>query len=349
VVTAQYFDGSSARGQAVQLRIEGDELVAELRGAAPAAAPLRWPLASVSWPERTRHGQRVVQLRGGGSLLASDSAAFDAWRRQSGAAEGWVVRVQQNWRATGAAVLALLLVLAGGYRWGVPLAGRALVQAVPQEVDRAVGEAAWQQIEPQWLKPTALSAARQEALRTAFAQAVRAGYPAGPAPAYELRFAAAAKAVGPNAFALPGGTLIVTDALVELLHDHDDTLVGVLAHELGHLRHRHGMRSLVQFALVGTVAALALGDFSTLLAGVPALLAQLAYSRDAEREADAEAARVLRAAGLSPAVMVVLFERLPAARREAQGAGLEAPVAFASHPMDEERMRFFRQAATGGP
>ncbi|OYU72188.1 MAG: hypothetical protein CFE45_40815, partial [Burkholderiales bacterium PBB5] len=45
-----------------------------------------------------------------------------------------------------------------------------------------------------------------------------------------------------NALALPGGTLIVTDAMVRLLADRPDVLVGVFGHELGHLQHRHGMR-----------------------------------------------------------------------------------------------------------
>jgi len=74
------------------------------------------------------------------------------------------------------------------------------------------------------------------------------------------------------------------------------------------------------------------------LAGVPALLAQAAYSRDAEREADAEAARLLHTAGLKPAAMVVLFERMAK-----QTAGrTKMPVSLASHPMDEERAAYFR-------
>jgi Zn-dependent protease with chaperone function len=123
----------------------------------------------------------------------------------------------------------------------------------------------------------------------------------------------------------------------------------VLAHEVGHVRHRHGMRMLVQFALLGTVTGLAIGDFSSLLAAVPALLGQMAYSRDFEREADAESVRLLRTAGISPDVMVAFFERVDAWRRskagQLVGADFDPGIAFSSHPADAERIAFFRAAA----
>jgi Zn-dependent protease with chaperone function len=344
MINAVFFDGRSALGQAVQLRVEQGMLLAD---GEPAAEPLgRWPLRAVQWPERTRHGQRVLHLPGGGSLQVADATAFDAWRRAQGVRESWVVRMQQHWPATLASALALVLVLAAGYRWGVPLAARTLLLAVPMSADEAVGSAALQGMQPRWLQASAVPAERQAQIRAAFAHAIDAAYRAGERPRWELRFHAAHKALGANALAFPGGHIVVTDAMVEMLAGHDDTLVGVLAHEMGHVRRRHGMQGVVQFALIGSATALALGDFSTLLAGMPALLAQLSYTRDAEREADAEAVRVLRAAGLSPAAMEVLFERL-AQRDDARGAEgqLQLPTALASHPLDKERIDFFRAAA----
>jgi predicted Zn-dependent protease len=96
------------------------------------------------------------------------------------------------------------------------------------------------------------------------------------------------------------------------------------------------------------LSGLVLGDFSTLLAGAPVLMAQASYSRAAEREADAEAVQVLQAAGISPAVMLRLFERLAQWRAQAQKApasGSALGLAFASHPPDAERMRYFEDAA----
>ena len=155
--------------------------------------------------------------------------------------------------------------------------------------------------------------------------------------------------LGPNAFALPGGSIVVTDEMLQLLAGRDDVLIGVLGHELGHVRRRHGMRLLVQATLIGTAASIAWGDFSAVLAAAPALLGQSAYSRDFEREADDDAITLLRANGMSPAVMVELFERLAASRTAAGGVdpsgGFDLGIALASHPADAERMQRFRAAA----
>ena len=128
--------------------------------------------------------------------------------------------------------------------------------------------------------------------------------------------------------------------------------VKTLAHELGHVHHRHGTAQLVQVTLLGALSALVLGDVGSWVTSVPVLLGQAGYSRQAEREADAHAARVLAAAGVSPAVMVRLFDVL-AAR---EGSGPQAPeavrtlgIAIASHPDDGERRRFFSEAALSLP
>lgn len=358
-----YFDGVSARPRPVQIRVEGGQLCIEGEGLA-----LRVPEAEVRWPERTRHGQRVAHLQDGGSLQASDPLAWDAWARGAGLGESLVVKAQQNWRSTFAAVLVLLVLGAVGYVWGVPWLGRSALAVVPASADRAIGEAAQRSLETYLLLPSQVPVQRQQELRAAFAKAVaRAADARHPMPAYELHFATSAARpgaapgaprtrLGPNAFALPGGIVYVTDDMLELLKGRDDVLIGVLGHELGHVQRRHGMRMLVQASVLGAVSSLVVGDFSTLLSAVPVLLGQSAYSRDFEREADLDSIALLRANDLSPALMAELFERLSQQReaskaaKAASGADAGASaellgIAFASHPDDAERIQAFRDAA----
>jgi Zn-dependent protease with chaperone function len=348
-LAARYFDGRSARARPVRLCLEAGALVAHPHAEGAAAedvgTPLRWPVAEVLWPERTRHGQRVIHLRQGGSLVCDDTVAFDAWRASTGHRDSWVVRAQQHWRGTTLAALLLVAALAGAYRWGVPLATQGLLLAVPAQADASVGDLALSNLRSRGLlQPSTVPAAQREALTQAFAAMAAAGHGHAGPPAYTLHFHASEK-LGPNALALPGGHIVVTDALVALLAGHDATLLGVMAHELGHVQARHGMRALVQLSLLTVASQLLLGDVSSLLAGVPALLGQLGYSRDFEREADGEALRLLRAAGEDPAVMVVLFDKLQAqdgAARAARAGTLG--IALASHPADAERIAFFRDA-----
>ncbi len=366
LLPALHFDGRSAQGRPVWLQLQADELVALARPDADAQpvpptppdiagqtgpnppshsgpARQRWPAAALHWPERTRHGRRVIHLHQGGSLVCEDNAAFDAWRAAAGYREPWLLRAQQHWRATALATLVLVLALAGGYRWGVPLAAQAVLLAVPAQADERVGELGLEELRRRGLlQPSELPPARQQALQHAFATLLAADHDTAAPPVYTLHFHAS-EDLGPNALALPGGHIVVTDALVGLLAGHDTTLLGVMAHELGHVRARHGMRALVQLSLLTVASQLLLGDVSSLLAGVPALLGQLGYSRQFEREADAEALRLLRAAGHDPAVMVLLFEKLQAqdaGRRSGMAGGLG--IALASHPADAERVAFFR-------
>ena len=218
---------------------------------------------------------------------------------------------------------------------------------MPDSADEAVGELALNQIDGSGLmQPSTLSPREQQAMRDAFEQSV-ARLTVADVPRHHLEFRKSG--IGPNAFALPGGTIVLTDELYRRMDGDRDILVGVLGHELGHLRHRHGMRMLVQATLIGTAAAAAWGDFSTVLAAAPTLLGQSGYARDFERDADADAIALLRANGISPAVMVELFERLAAARapRDAAAADqrFDLGIALASHPPDAERMRSFRAAA----
>jgi Zn-dependent protease with chaperone function len=343
-VTADYFDGRSARAHPVQVQLAGDQLTISGDGISIQLAANR-----VQWPERTRHGARVAQLPNGGALHCSDAKAWDAWALASGRRESLVVRAQQSWRWALLSAAAFGVLVGALYLWGVPWLGRVAVAATPMRVDRLLGESALQALDGQLLKPSALPAEHQQRLQAALERAV-AALPPGSVPEHRLVFRSGR--IGPNAFALPGGTLVMTDALVELVQGDEAVITGVLGHELGHVQHRHGLRLLVQAGAIAALSGVVLGDFSALLAGAPVLLGQASYSRDAEREADAHAVKVLKAAGLSPAVMIGFFERVAGRGpqdKTARGANTQGStdlgIAIASHPADEERIRFFREAA----
>jgi Zn-dependent protease with chaperone function len=345
---ADYFDGRSARPCRVRLVARGGELqLHEPLADGGSRLVMALPLTQVRWPERTRHGARVAHLSetaGGGELHALDAAGWDRFAAQAGRRESLVVRSQQSWRGVLVALGLLLAVLLAGWRWGVPLVAQTAVAMLPQEVDAEIGSLAFRSIEERWLKPSALPASQQAELRAAFAQALQRAEPGGVLP-YRLEFRASR--IGPNAFALPGGTMVMTDELVKLVDGQQDVIVGVLAHEYGHVKARHGMRQVVQAGVLGAVGSIAFGDYSGLLATLPALLGSLSYSRDFEREADDTAIAVLQASGRSPAAMVTFFERIAEGRKDKHGDAEDSAlgIALSSHPADAERIARFRAAA----
>lgn len=336
-VHGDYFDGRSARPVPARATLEPQGL--RLQGE---TLDRLVPLAQVQWPERTRHGRRIVHLADGASFHAHDGAAFDAWRAAAGHRGSWVERAQQSWRGVLGAVALLAVLAVALYQWGLPAAARGVLNFVPASVDQRLGESALHTLGGQILEPSTLPAAQQEDLQRAFDRAVAAAYPAGQAPAYRVHFHKSR--IGPNAFALPGGIIVMTDELVKLVEGDVEVVVGVLAHELGHVEHRHGMRLVVQTGLLAAITSLAFGDFSGWLATAPVVLGQAAYSRAAEREADETSIRLLKAAGLSPLAMVRFFEKIG---EKAGGRGDRSllGIAFASHPPDAERIARFREAA----
>jgi Zn-dependent protease with chaperone function len=112
-----------------------------------------------------------------------------------------------------------------------------------------------------------------------------------------------------NAFALPGGTIVINTGLV-LSAQRADELQGVIAHEISHVTEQHGIRTVMRSAGVFVVVQALVGDASGLLAvlaNAGPVLANQAYSRDFEREADDLGYTLLRKARIDPRGMADFF------------------------------------------
>jgi predicted Zn-dependent protease len=159
---------------------------------------------------------------------------------------------------------------------------------------------------------------------------------------YKLEFRNA-PAFGANAFALPGGTIVITDNMVKLAQSPEEALA-VLAHEIGHVELRHTLRSVLQNSAVAILAATITSDAASLsvaVAGLPVLLVNTKYSRDFESAADEYAFTLLKEKGYSPAAFASIMERLSKGHSE-----VENKLAYiSSHPVTAERIKRARAAA----
>jgi Zn-dependent protease with chaperone function len=272
-----------------------------------------------------------------------------------------------QWESTPRSLLivvgALLLMAVALYHFGIPVAARALAARVPDGVTAAISDQVLNGLESNVLQPTTLPPERQRQLSAGFERLVGPGR----ARRYRLVYRGSPE-LGANALALPSGTIVVTDALVQLARD-DREILGVLAHEAGHVEARHGMRQVLQASALVLVVGLAVGDFTSLAAAAPTVLLQAKYSRDFEREADTYAADMLRANGIRPAVLADMLERVeaweragrpplgaepPSGSAEGEGGSGSETVAVerargtglldyaASHPATDERLEFLR-------
>jgi predicted Zn-dependent protease len=150
----------------------------------------------------------------------------------------------------------------------------------------------------------------------------------------------------PNAFALPGGWVVLFRGLIDSAEDSGE-VAGVLAHEMGHVARRHGTQNILRALGLEVLFDLMLGDMGDGLAGgLGQVLVYLSYSREAEAEADTAALALLAAAGIGAEGLARFFERLAE-------TGRDMPAALkllSTHPSHDARARLFAAAAgTGGP
>lgn len=270
--------------------------------------------------ERVGSIPRHVGLPDGSDFETDDNDAVDRLCRRYGRRSAGLVAGLEQFRPRLLIFAALAVALCVGvYRYAVPALVELAVWSTPPAVSEAISKSVMLSLDRLVFETTALPEARRKALDDAFSSigrltpraqsAVAAGEPLP----YTLNFRKGG-AIGPNAFALPDGTIVVTDELVEMTQD-DEMILGVLAHEIGHVDRDHSLRQLYRVAGIAALIMLIGGDIGSatedILTQGAGLLA-LSYSRSAEAEADRYSVELMHRAGRDPAAIARFFELLQA-------------------------------------
>lgn len=344
-ITCHYYDGRTSRRRDAVLALTGQGgLVIASEGTDERIAH-----ENVRIPARVADTPRYIHLPDGGVCEVQDNDALDAAHARTGSdAEPLVERfgrlrhrLDSTWRSAAAALAVTAAVLYSFTEWGAPAVATVAVAVTPPEVETVIGDNLLTLFEQlRFLEPSELAPNRRNELLAAFEEMCRE---TGIENAH-LRF----HSVGaPNAFAVPGGTVVLTDLLVELAED-DEEIIAVLAHELGHVSGRHVMRRVAQTSSMLVLWTAFTGDVSVAtlsILGPDRLLAQR-YSRSFERDADRFAFDYLLDAGIPPTRLSDIVGRLSGASREAgAGAGGSPLDWLSSHPGAAERALNAEEAA----
>ena len=198
-------------------------------------------------------------------------------------------------------VLGLVALAAWAIARGVPFAADHVARTLSPETEARLGASLLQVFDSGGCRPSTLDEVRRDALRKRLVQ-LGDGY------RLELR---SCPGMDPNAFALPGSMIVVTDELVRIAQTGEQ-LSAVLAHEMGHLREHHGVRTALQRAGIMTTVSTFTGDTTQLADALRRVLLQTGYPPAFEDEADAFALQRMRNLGIPPralADMLQVFER----------------------------------------
>ena len=326
---AVYYDGKTSARRNV--RVHGYTGVIQIVGE---GLRLDVPLNKLRVDPPVSGTRMALHLPGGAQLQTDDHAAVEALLPRAHGFERWVHALERRWpyALTGVAVIA-------AFAWwsvvdGLPRAAKLAAGFVPPAVEAKLGEQTLSFFESKLCKPSLLDASRQDALQGRFATLA-----SGLGDGYSYRMLLRdCRAIGPNAFALPGGAVVVTDALVKVAQN-DDQVSAVLAHEIGHVHYRHGLRMALQAAGLAALTAALFGDalsITGLATSIPTILLQTGYSRGFETEADDYAFGRLKEIGLSPkafAEMMLLLEKSHGSRSDD-----ESKDYLSTHPSTAKRI-----------
>jgi Zn-dependent protease with chaperone function len=320
-----YFDGTSSRRWQVdlafkeQLEISGENL-----------SPVSWAYSDI---RRVDAAPGVLRV----SCLSAPPLARLEIRDASRAAElasrcprlgdyrpdGHGVAKIVGW-SLAAAVSIVLVVL-----FAIPLAADRLAPLVPESFERRMGDAADVQMKTIFGGGHACSNAAGQAAFSKLVEALRK--------AMELDVLVQPAVLAtpiPNAFALPGGRIYLLNGLLAKAENPDE-IAGVLAHELGHLKHRDNVRELIYNGGTSFLIGLLFGDVTGSSAVIFAsrTLVTASYSRDAEQNADTVAIETMQRLGRSPKPMGELLFRVTG------NEGSKSLSILANHPLTEDRLK----------
>jgi len=143
----------------------------------------------------------------------------------------------------------------------------------------------------------------------------------------------------PNACALPGGYVVVNTGLLNLV-ERPEELLGVLAHELAHVKKKHGIRGVISgagpFLMFGVLLG-GRGGVVGLLGSATGLLVQSGFSQEYETEADDLGWQMMLASNVDPRGMTDAFRKMRALEIK-QNIQDDLPQAFSTHPALEKRI-----------
>lgn len=335
---AIFYDGLTARRRAVTLAFGEDGLAVREGGAEIA----RWPYGSIRrqdtggavWRARSLQGPDLARLEVEDPALRAEverrAPRFDDTdapsRRNTARIVGW------SFAAAASLVLTAIYL--------VPVAANLLAPLIPVRTERWIGDSVEKQARTVFGGETCTGPAGIAAL-----ERLAARLQEGEAMAVPARVGVLSSGV-PNAFALPGGRVYLLDGLIRRANDPDE-LAGVLAHEIGHVAHRDGMRRLIQAGGTSFLFGLLFGDVtgSGALIFATRLVVDASYSREAETQADAFAKRAMGRLGRSARPMGVFLVRLTGQ------ADAGVPAILRSHPVSGDRLKALGadEASTGGP
>ncbi len=330
-ITAQLFDGKSSKEYLVTIEFTADRRVKiESHG-------IDVPLEKVEISTPLGNTPRLLKFPNGIRCKSDENDAIDAILQKFDIKESLIHKLERSWKSALASIAIIAAVTLFMLTIGADSTARFLAKKLPEHTLDKASKNTLHMLDKSYLHKSNLSAAKKEKIRLLFQKL------AGNDKRYHLYFRSSPR-MGPNAFALPNGDIVIIDSIVYL--DKDPNLyglLGVLAHEKGHVVYKHGLQGLIKGAIVGAVVGYISGDLSYITTALPTMILTSKYSRQFESQADAYAKSELHKMGISTKPLAKLFMNLEKyTHKKEKGKENEDNFQWLSeHPVTSKRIDFF--------
>ncbi len=334
-----YYDGRTALRRPVTITV----MATGLRLVTEEGAFLWWPYEQLRLAQGALPGEQIRLERSpepSETLVVSDEAFLSAIRGVAPAAARHLLPAFRRRHWAGIVLLAgagAVIVGLAIYAWGIPALADLAAEQMPPAWEERLGQAAMESLAPPNRRCT--DPARDAALGEIVARLAAAG-PVGP---YNYRITVVDEPTA-NAFAAPGGYLIIHLGLLRATQTPAE-LAGVLAHEMQHVRHRHGTKALFREVSMRALLSLLVGDAGGLGQALETAgtLGELRYRRQDEETADRDGMELLQAARIDSNGMIGFLRRL---NRDGAAASQVASY-LSTHPLTTERIKQMELMAAG--
>ncbi len=297
---------------------------------------LTYALHKLRVSPRIGHTDRFITLSDGGQYQCIDQPILDRLPQEV-KSEGIVAWFEDRISVAVTSVGVIICALPIGYFYGMPLVSESIIKRIPIETEASLGNHVLSWFDnSKWFNESHIDPDQQGSIMNKFHKLHE---DLSMSPHIKLEFRNS-ELIGPNAFALPGGTIVITDQMIETAKSEAEVLA-ILAHELGHAERRHSIRQVVQGSFVALVSTTITADAASLSAavtGLPVILAQTKYSRDFEREADEFAFDLLKRNHISTKSFARIMERLDKDNESKNRLSF-----LSTHPVTSDRIKRARE------
>lgn len=323
-----YYDGRTAQRTPVVVHVQREGLTLIPRE----GASRWWRFADIRQTQGT-HRDEPIRFEHGtdpAEVLIVPEGAILAAIREVAPPRVMRIRAPQHWTrwmgATAGTVVAIAAVWWLLYAWGIPAFADGVAARLPVAWEEQLGATVTDTIAP--AERRCSQPAQYAALKDILGRLTASG----PSAAYRYTLIVTTDEI-PNAFAAPGGFVVVTRGLLRL-SDRPEEVAGVMAHEIQHIVHRHGTKLLVRELSLQALVSLAAGDLRGLRSTLNAAssLGGLRYRRADEMLADHDAVSLLATSHIDPRSLQVFLEKIK------QSSAIHLPAYLSTHPPLEERI-----------